>query len=638
MKKIILIIIFFFISAWFNGAKAQDYDSYCPGGTCWEEFGGSGVFYSGCEMHSGSGLDAGNYCAGTGAVGGQYCTCRSGHPSYEGGCTCDLNYVRNDNLAPECVLDSTGTTICYCVQQPTTRCSSNVDCRSSGVYPADLCNCNTYGQACIPNEIPWIEGCCYYTGAPTNTPAPTSVYNSPIPTTNPSSTPNPSSSPAPDITHNVLVSGNFYLDSDPDFSAANNACSGTSPSAFSTQVQLTWYVNEVEKGHALFTNNYQFTVTGVEENDRLSINAQVYSSDYKCSCPIYSNICRYSDVLLPAGDTLVRHFYYDNVNRPDSWFQTFGSSAYTAVELSSLVPSTLTCILNDCHAAVFAPQITSTNALSSGFPLLGNTIESNLLTHEDPARRFENIHLTGQRSTNVDSFVLGFSSQAYNYDYFKGLADNSGLTITTKTPSQTDFADWVITPSQTNFFLVNDSFTIDQSKHFNVGNNETVVVFVEGSLTITDNGSLPSKIISVARKNNSQSGGFLAFFVRDNIIIDSSVGKSLDYTIPELLPITHNNTHLEGVFFSDEKVIVEGDNNWPNKKIIIAGTLVGLNGIELNRQADDLSTDVDNEKRILNSIQALENFVYRPDLLINWPSELRSSIIDWQEVAPRSLD
>ena len=78
--------------------------------------------------------------------------------------------------------------------------------------------------------------------------------------------------------------------------------------------------------------------------------------------------------------------------------------------------------------------------------------------------------------------------------------------------------------------------------------------------------------------------------------------------------------------------------DYPDRKLIAAGTFVGLTGINLNRRADNPADPNTIYYKIQNSYQALENFIYRADLLVNFPKELKSSVINWREVAPRSFN
>jgi hypothetical protein len=126
-------------------------------------------------------------------------------------------------------------------------------------------------------------------------------------------------------------------------------------------------------------------------------------------------------------DTVTRHIYFDNINYPESWFQSFGAGVFAQGQLTSLVPVS-TCFSPTCQAAVFVPQSNNASVLSSGFPLIASSERSNIFTGSvtDP---FANIHLAGQRSSsfNQDSFATSFAGQGLGYNYFYQLAVDSGM-------------------------------------------------------------------------------------------------------------------------------------------------------------------------------------------------------------------
>jgi hypothetical protein len=113
------------------------------------------------------------------------------------------------------------------------------------------------------------------------------------------------------------------------------------------------------------------------------------------------------------------------------------------------------------------------------------------------------------------------------------------------------------------------------------------------------------------------------------------VGKTIDPNQTGYIhPVTYANSHIQGVYIADGEITInsrgdDGQNpSYPDRKLIAAGTFIGLTNINLNRRADDPNNPLTIYYKIQNSFQALENFIYRPDLLINWPNELKSSIIN----------
>jgi len=55
-------------------------------------------------------------------------------------------------------------------------------------------------------------------------------------------------------------------------------------------------------------------------------------------------------------------------------------------------------------------------------------------------------------------------------------------------------------------------------------------------------------------------------------------------------------------------------------------------GVDLNRTIDD-----GDQGAIFNQNQAIENFIYRPDFLANWPEKLKASISNWHEIDPQLI-
>jgi len=668
MKKIIISIIIFFLSALsiaqFQPIFAQDYDQYCTPGVCWPQNGGNAVFYDGCT-------DDWGYCAGTGNVSPGYCSCRVGGTGYAGGCSCDLNYNRNGDDGPACT--NVPNTWGVCRLAPAgyggLTCTSDATCRTydGGEYPTDDCIINS-SLNCKIAEIPWIIGCCY---ASSTDPTPTSMV---IPTLGPTTatpTPTPPPSimptlPPPTDSPYYQVTINVHFVKSSSASLSGGVCTGAASPLYNTAitsnpaVNLNWGIgNYVDPDGGA----YSFDLNGVEAGDTFNLQAWPQDNNFGCSCssspvPGFENNCYYANVEVPpkANPTLDLYIYFDQANQPESWFQTFGASAFARNNLTSIVPFT-TCEAKtgECQPAVFAPRPTLTSGLSSGFALLGTNSYLQLLTDENdgPATRFQNIHWTGKRNLNQDAFGLGLNADNYSlgYDYFYGLADN-GSTIRPVTAAQANLATWrsndgwISGGNITDYFLINESLTLDQNNGFQVASGESIVVFINGNLTINNNGgSDNTKITTVARKTSTNSGGFLAFITNGNITISSNVGKTIDPDQTSFIQaVTYANTHLEGVFVADGTITINGQDDddlnggYPDRKLIVAGTFVGLTDIDLNRRADDPADPTTIYYKIQNSFQAFENFVYRADLLINWPEELKSSIINWQEVAPRSFN
>ena len=192
-------------------------------------------------------------------------------------------------------------------------------------------------------------------------------------------------------------------------------------------------------------------------------------------------------------------------------------------------------------------------------------------------------------------------------------------------------ASWWQT-DETNFVVVNGNVGIDETQGFNLSSDQSLVVFVDGNLTLDDSntGDNKYKIISV------DEGGFLAFFVNGDILISADVGYELDPANPTVPVVSVENSNIEGVFVADVDLTIQSKSEIgevpPDRKFIGAGTFVGWHGVNLDRTFDD-----DGQGPILNQTQAIENFVYRPDFLANWPTKLKASVSNWHEINPQLI-
>jgi hypothetical protein len=175
-----------------------------------------------------------------------------------------------------------------------------------------------------------------------------------------------------------------------------------------------------------------------------------------------------------------------------------------------------------------------------------------------------------------------------NYDYFAGQLG--------------------VAKNQANDWLGNslDKPTYDPAKNFwyspgasditnpwAVGATEKYVVFVNGDLNIKNN-------ITVA------NGGFLIFIVKGNVVVDPSV------------------TNVAGIYvangnFTTLSIYSLGVTN--DAPLTVQGSVIVWGNVDLRRNLGGAG-----------NINPGEQFAYRPDLLTNMPSELKTFTMQWQEV------
>ena len=495
---------------------------------------------------------------------------------------------------------------------------------SPGGYPNTGCisyckpNC-TQSQSCVYSHF---TQACTLPGCP--------VGDDPTPTP----TSNPPSS--------VLLIGNIQYDT--DAAAAGTYCSQTdsalldvsgykvavtNTAAPSTTYGTTytsdgWWVNTKSSGST-------YTVT-------LDLSAQTGETTYVCSCPAPLDpenpyLCQYTGVNSPSSKV---NFYlkeYDLSN--DSWFQVFGGNLFARYGIADVIPYAFCSLYSNCQAALSVPLTTTENPLSSGFAIANTSSTNSVISSDIVGYTHSFLHLA-ERSTNVNSYAVNTGLNELSYDYFYKLAQDSAHVIGNGEDLEPLLWDWTNASwwqnDETNFVLVNGNVSIDETQGFDLNSDQSLVVFVNGNLTLDDSntGDHEYKIISV------EEGGFLAFFVNGDILISADVGYELDPANPTVPVVSVDNSNIEGVFVTDGDLIIQSKSAVgevpPDRKFIGAGTFVGWHGVNLDRTFDD-----DGQGAILNQTQAVENFIYRPDFLANWPTKLKASVSNWHEINPQLI-
>lgn len=386
--------------------------------------------------------------------------------------------------------------------------------------------------------------------------------------------------------------------------------------------------------------SYQINTTssGPNYTITLDLTAQTGGTNYVCSCPAPVDpanpyVCRYTGVGSPTAGA---NFYlkeYDLSNQ--SWFQVFGGNLFSLGSIASDVPYDFCEADGSCQAALLVPPVGSSNQLASGFAVASTGNNNNLRSSDSSSVYHSYFHLI-ERLNNVNSYGVNTSLNQLGYEYFYKLAENSLQAIGTGEDLEPLLADWTgATWWQTdeiNYVAVDGNVSIDESQGFNLTAGQKLVVFVDGNLTLDDSnpGDTNRKITSVDETS------FLAFIVKGNILVTPHVGYELSPSAPSVPTVTVANSNVEGVFVADGTLTIQSKTAIgevpPDKKFIGAGTFVGWSDINLNRTFNDNSFGP-----ILNNNQAIENFIYRPDLLSNWPTKLKASVSNWREVDPQLI-
>jgi len=277
-----------------------------------------------------------------------------------------------------------------------------------------------------------------------------------------------------------------------------------------------------------------------------------------------------------------------------SWWQSQGGNVYAARQsspaITSIVPG-LTCSEPTCA------------------PYLLAELQASLLPNTD------GVIITGGGSVQADGYytprnlvALGSRLTRYKegYDFFYR---KSGLSLV-PTDAFTSSYTSATKPATAGIHYSNQDLTIQEP--WTISSTESYVIFVNGNLTIqdpTDAGAL----ITV------DEGGFLAFIVRGDILIDASVGHANPATA---------TPNLEGVYIADQTIQVLSDSNaaTSDRRFIGAGSFIGWTGVTLQRDFDDGGSGSSTSLTTPSEL-----FIYRPDLLFTAPAFMLSPHSIWQE-------
>lgn len=482
----------------------------------------------------------------------------------------------------------------------------------------------TSGESCISETYTTVCNC---EPEPTPTPTPSGGDGG-------GTTP----TPPPAAPETSMITGNTQNDLSAVFSGSTCTQVTNSPlevSGVSAQA-ISGSSSYNARFSAVIPSNYSITTAAGSHTVTLDLSSQTGLIKYICSCPAPNDpnnpyICSYSGITSPGSNV---NFYLkiDNLSNV-SWFQVFGGNVFGKTNIASYVPYTWCAADGSCQAALAVGNPGSTNTLSSGFPISNN---NSVVSYNNSTVRHSYFHLP-TRTANVNSYETATDMNQVSYDYFYKLAENSVQQIGNGEDLEPLLVDWTgsawWSSSDINYIRVDGNVSIDETQGFNLSSGQKLVVFVDGNLTIDDSNPNDSnrKITSVA------NGGFLAFFASGNILITPNVGYELNPSVPTVPTVSNANSNVEGVFVASNDLIIQTKSAIgevpPDRKFIGAGTFVGWHRVSLNRTFDD-----NNLGPILNNNQAIDNFVYRPDLLANWPTKLKSSISNWREVDPQLIN
>ena len=265
---------------------------------------------------------------------------------------------------------------------------------------------------------------------------------------------------------------------------------------------------------------------------------------------------------------------------PDPWFQTKGGDVHGNSDVGTTIPPSL--------STYFSLDPAGVPSTGRGLGFTGN-IEG-IMSSPPP----------GWQVADGTEVISGFGANMtkYDYDYFEDKIESPQSLSETPTGWQLNDLD--------GFYKVGGSGNLTITSPLTVSSTKKIVILVPASLRVSNR-------ITVAE------GGFVAFIVSQDIIIDPNIGNNHSH---------FGDVVVEGIFIANGNINtgtgVPGHEQLVGRGMFVAdANLDGTGGFTFGRT---LEAD--------NSTHPAEFFEYRPDFLVNFPREMATRRMTWREVAP----
>lgn len=315
----------------------------------------------------------------------------------------------------------------------------------------------------------------------------------------------------------------------------------------------------------------------------------------------------------------------------DSWWQTKGglvaaindstNSIYSSLPIFNLNPSTNCAADSNCQPYLNSRANLSLNN-SAGIVYTNGSVQTS------PPNGIGGY--ISQQSTNpyVDLANTNHLNTEENYNYFTGLIDFNDPNKINQISISDQFNYYMINPhllkkydAAENVVIIRipSEIQLDIGSTLQVLNGYKVILFVDGDLII--NGSVDTKLLDV------DENSFFMAVADNNITFSNTIG----YT-----DANQTEPIVEGVFVADNQLIIQEkaatDPTQPTEtadlKFIGAGSYIGLGGVQLQRTFDSPTDVLAREK---NSFSPVEQFIFRPDFVLNAPDILKRPELTWKE-------
>lgn len=389
------------------------------------------------------------------------------------------------------------------------------------------------------------------------------------------------------------------------------------------------------------SNNGNLKVTvpsGATINGSYTFNSDLFVCTYTSQCPGTTQpevsgsykICKRST----KADNLLNVDVYITRQIIPSWWEAegglvYGTSIKANLPLTSTQPSTpLLCNSDPRCLPYIARSHNHISDLLGGIPITRHFSSST-----ENGWRSEHKQIQGTlENPSAEGNTIGMSATNASYAHLKALVE-----------SKTTIDSLAILPTTTaqlpdpGFYYLQGNQNLSPTETLTIGNNK-YVFFIDGNLNI--HRALTGN--SNQTLNSIGPLGFLAFIVSGDIIIDPNVGTEVDYlTVDAQDGIGVSNkppANLTGIFIADGKITIQsngnpGENKKPDKRFIAEGSFISnsTNGIEMQRSYARSGAEYVNTN-LLSGYTPTEVFRHRPGLVLNTPTELKESVVQYGEI------
>lgn len=359
-----------------------------------------------------------------------------------------------------------------------------------------------------------------------------------------------------------------------------------------------------------------------------------------CTCTRSGTIVTATSMFGPMTNFYLRKYNLAN----DAWWQTWGGLVLARGMMTSEGPTAPSipdsCILNtQCDPAIVQtssgpagnpnPSFNET----AGIPIVdgGNGMIGGNGTGGFYSNNPNNPRVTAT-TTSAGHSEAGVKVE--NYAYF---ANTTALSVPASSDGSTtqiaQLSELTATALSTGTGEVaytvpgNLTINLDKDTKWSIPAGTKAVVFVPGDLTIVAADADPDTAAQMQQLINVDEGGFLAFIVKNDIIIDSSLG----YNGTKATIASFQTPIIEGIFLASRFLVIETFDNASttpaDNKFVGAGSFIGLGGVDPQREFADSTT-----RRELNATAPTETFIFRPDFVVNTPNVLKKPVIQWREI------